>query len=40
MNNTKWDELRVAMEALDRPPLWALQGMRRPRPIDFLVAAI
>ncbi len=30
MNNTKWDELRVAMEALDRPPLWALQGRQQP----------
>lgn len=30
MNNTKWDELRVAMEALDRQPLWALQGRQQP----------
>ncbi|WP_234836956.1 DUF6678 family protein [Sinorhizobium meliloti] len=22
MNNTKWDELRLAMHALDRRPLW------------------
>ncbi|WP_198389938.1 hypothetical protein [Sinorhizobium meliloti] len=30
MNDTKWDELRVAMEALDRQPLWALQGRQQP----------
>ncbi|WP_318858808.1 DUF6678 family protein [Sinorhizobium meliloti] len=22
MDNTKWDELRLAMRVLDRPPLW------------------
>ncbi|WP_437411745.1 DUF6678 family protein [Sinorhizobium meliloti] len=36
MNNTKWDELRSAMHALDRRPLWRckdVNGFRCSHPL-------